>query len=289
VGVVSAFIEFPVWVPMDDERLAAVVCAPDGEVEDLGVLLLTGGNYTRAHRNRMWVRAARELARLGVPSIRVDYHGVGDSTGRVVFGLEDPLVADAVAAADFLKRAAGTRRLAIVATCFGGRAAAAASAVRDDVVATTVFPLPVEVPATTPARPPLRRRLRRWLKGSELGARVLRDPRVKRARVAVAERRPGSALVVSPRFRRDVGGAARRGTVRFVFGETSKELPGLRRLLDELRDELEPDAFDRIEVEVVRGTDLGRFQTLADQEVVVDRAVRTALRVLGREPTRAAT
>jgi len=285
--VTRVFEEYPVFVPAGGERLAAVVCAPTGDVEDLGVVLLTGSNYTRAHRNRMWVRAARQLAERGICSIRFDYHGVGDSTGRVVMELEVPFDDDANGVADLLKAAAGVSRLAFVATCFGGRTAMAAAAGREDVVSVTVFPLPVLVPAAAPTRAPLRRRIRQRLKGSELGARLLRNPRVKRARTQVAQRRSEPALVVSPPFLRDTAATARRSEVRFVMGETTKELPQAERLIEELRRQLTPEEHARIHLEVVPGTDIHRFQTFEDQDVVVSRTVEAGVRALGPAPSEA--
>jgi alpha/beta superfamily hydrolase len=274
--------EFPVFVPAGDERLAAVLCAPAGDLEDLGVVLFTGGNYTRTHRNRMWVRAARELAGRGVPSLRFDYRGVGDSTGSLVLELESPLVDDANGAADLLRRATGVTRLAFVATCFGGRTAMAAAAHREDVTSITAFPLPVLIPADAPTSAPLRRRVRQRIKQSELGARMLRTPKVKRLRTEVASRRTAPGLVVSPRFRRDTGLAASTAEVRFVMGETTKELPEVRRLVEELRGHVGPEEIARIRVEVVPGTDIHRFQTFADQDVVVAHTVEAAMRALGR-------
>lgn len=283
-----AYDEYPVFVPAGGERLAGVICAPAGELEDLGVVLFTGGNYTRAHRNRMWVRAARQLAERGVPSIRFDYHGVGDSTGRLVVDLETPLEDDANGVADLLRRATGVTRLAFVATCFGGRTAMAASARRADVVSATLFPLPVLVPATAPTRAPLRRRIRQRIKRSELGAKLLRTPSVKRARTQVAQRRETAATVVSAGFRRDTALTAARAEVRFVMGETTRELPEVERLLRELRRDLPTVDRARIVLEVVPGTDIHRFQTFADQEVVISRTVDAAMRALGRDATRAA-
>jgi alpha/beta superfamily hydrolase len=284
-----AYDEYPVFVPAGEDRLAAVVCAPAGDLTDLGVVLLTGGNYTRTHRNRMWVRAARELAARGVPSIRFDYHGVGDSTGRVVLELERPLEADAHGAADLLKAATGVSRLALVSTCFGGRTAMAAAAQREDVVSTTLFPLPILTAADAPTKAPMRRRVRQRIKRSELGAKLLRSARVKRARTTVAKRREAPALVVSPRFRRDTGQTAKRGEVRFVTGETTKELPETRRLVDELRRHLTAEELARIEIEVVPGTDIHRFQTFAEQDVVISHTVAAAMRALERARTGAAT
>jgi pimeloyl-ACP methyl ester carboxylesterase len=285
--VTHGYEEYPVFFPAGGEHLAGVICVPTDEPEDLGVVLLTGANYTRTHRNRMWVRAARELAQRRVPSIRFDYHGVGDSTGRVVIDLEVALDTDANAAADLLRASTGVERLALVATCFGGRTAMAAAARRADVASVTLFPLPILMPAA-PSAAPLRRRIRQRLKDSELGARALRHPRVKRMRTRVAQRRAEPALVLSPTFLRDTGRTARRSEVRFVMGETTKELSEARRLVEELGGHLTPEELDRIEIEVVPGTDIHRFQTFADQEVVVARTVAAAVRAGARTATDAA-
>ncbi len=278
-----SWTEYPVFVPAGEDRLCGVVCAPDGAIEDLGVVLLTGGNYTRTHRNRMWVRAARELADQGVPSIRFDYHGVGDSTGTVVLELETPLAGDGTAAADFLKRATGVTRIAFVATCFGGRTAMAAAATRDDVASVTAFPLPIMVPAERSTRAPLRRRLRRSLKKSHLGARLLRNPKVKQARTKVAKARTQPTMVVSTRFRKDTGLVAKKAHVAFIFGEQTKELPEVRGLIGELKQHLSDTDLARIELELVPGIDIHRFQTFAEQDIVVGAAVASAMRALGKQ------
>jgi hypothetical protein len=150
-----------------------------------------------------------------------------------------------------------------------------------------VFPLPILVPAAAPTRAPLRRRVRQRLKGSELGARLLRDPRVKRARTQVAQRRSEPALVMSPAFLRDTAATAKRSEVRFVMGETTKELPQAERLIEELRRQLAPAEHARIHLEVVPGTDIHRFQTFSDQDVVLSRTVEAAVRALGPAPREA--
>ena len=282
-----SWTEHPVFVPAGDERLCGVVCAPDGELQDLAVVLLTGGNYTRSHRNRMWVRAARELADRGLASIRVDYHGIGDSTGHVVIALEHPVDDDVMAAADLLRQATGVGRIAFVATCFGGRSAMAAAARRDDVASVTTFPLPIMEPADEPTKAPLRRRIRRRLKRSAFGSALLRNPTVKQARTKIADARPDQAMIVSPRFRRDTALVAKHAPVRLVFGEHTKELPEARLLIGELGHDLNPTELARIELTVIPGTDIHRFQTFAEQDLVVSIAVDAAMRALGRDPERA--
>jgi pimeloyl-ACP methyl ester carboxylesterase len=271
VDHVVSYEEFPVYLPMGEERLCGVVCVPGGIGCDLGVVLLTGGNYTRTHRNRMWVRTARLLAERGFPSIRVDYHGVGDSTGTAHFDLEIPFDRDAVSAADFLQAATGVRQLALVATCFGGRSAMAAAAQHSSVVSVTIFPLPLTVPRDR-LRRPLRSRIKLWLRRRSWGPQVLRLRAVRRLRSTVSTQR-ARAVIVSPRFKRDLEAFLQRGTVRFVFGELTASLPEVHGLVEEILPRLIPQHRERLKVEVVPGTDLHQFQTLGDQDVTVDRAV----------------
>lgn len=261
------------FIPMGEERLCGVVCAPGEGGRDLGVVLLTGGNYTRSHRNRMWVRTARALAERGFPSIRLDYHGVGDSTGKISFDLEIPFDQDALAAASFLQRAAGVPRLAMVATCFGGRTALAAAARHPDVIAATVFPVPLMIPRSR-GPVPLRTRVGRSLREWGWARRVLRRPRVRRWRAhTAAARRERADEIVSPRFKRDLVSFLERGEVRFVYGEHTRSLRDLRRCLAEVEPHLPAELRGRIHVEVIPGTDLDRYQSLEDQEIVVSRSV----------------
>jgi pimeloyl-ACP methyl ester carboxylesterase len=265
-----SFEEFPVFVPAGEERLGAVVCAPAGEGRDLGVLLLTGGNYTRTHRNGMWTRAARALAERGFPSIRLDYHGVGDSTGTARLDLEDPFDADALFAAAFLRRAADVPNIAVVATCFGGRTGIAAAAADPSIVAATVFPVPILSRAGS-LRP--RTQLKRRLAGGPLGG-LLRRPAVRRMRQR-AVRRHRAALAISPRFRRDLITFLERGEVWFVYGDRTSSLPEFRRLLDEIEPRISADQRRRLHLEILEGMEVAGFLTLRDQDLAVEKAVST--------------
>ncbi|MGQ0669860.1 MAG: alpha/beta fold hydrolase [Actinomycetota bacterium] len=257
---------------MGDDRLCAVVCVPESGGEDLGVVLLTGGNYTRTHRNSMWVRTARALAERGYPSIRVDYHGVGDSTGRARFELEAPFGEDAEAAARFLQRAVGVPKVALVATCFGGRSAMAAAARHPDVISATIFPVPLLIPSE-PGAVPVRSKILRWMRRWGWVGRFLRRPAVRKARSKAAARRERPSEIVSPRFKRDLAAFLERGDVRFVYGEHTLELRDLRSCLAEIDGHIGTGRRDRIRVDIVPGTDLNRFQSLEDQEIVVSRSV----------------
>jgi alpha-beta hydrolase superfamily lysophospholipase len=63
-------------------RLFGVLTEPAiGETTDLGAVLLNAGAIRRVGPNRMWVELARRWAARGVPSLRLDLEGLGDSDG----------------------------------------------------------------------------------------------------------------------------------------------------------------------------------------------------------------
>jgi hypothetical protein len=63
-------------------RLFGVLTEPAvAETTDLGAVLLNAGAIRRVGPNRMWVELARRWAARGVPSLRLDLEGLGDSDG----------------------------------------------------------------------------------------------------------------------------------------------------------------------------------------------------------------
>lgn len=65
-------------------RLVATLDLPDGLSARVGVLIVSGGNEIRAGAHRGQAMLAAGLAREGVPVLRFDRAGVGDSTGENV-------------------------------------------------------------------------------------------------------------------------------------------------------------------------------------------------------------
>lgn len=117
--------EYPIFVPVDGEYVAAVMTIPD--VQPHGVVVLVQGTGTpRSHRNRIWTRTARALAARGVASVRIDPGASGDTTGPR--GSEDDRRIQTGAVAEVAMAAAGTRRLAFIGNCSGARTAFALSA-----------------------------------------------------------------------------------------------------------------------------------------------------------------
>lgn len=71
------FVEFP----CGDDRLAAILHAP-AQPRSVGVVVIVGGFQYRVGSHRQFVLLARDLARAGIPVLRFDCRGMGDSTGH---------------------------------------------------------------------------------------------------------------------------------------------------------------------------------------------------------------
>ncbi len=113
------------------------------------VLAHSGANNFSAHRNGVWTSISRQLAREGIPSLRFDFAGTGESSGELVLGATGQPVTDVVAAMDGL-RATGCRRLLIVGSCFGAIPSIAAAAGRGDVAGLILLSPPLVLPDPEP-------------------------------------------------------------------------------------------------------------------------------------------
>ena len=106
----------------ENEELVGIIAAPAQAVARVGVLVVVGGPQYRAGSHRQFVQLARRLAADGVPCMRFDLRGMGDSTGEAP-GFED-LGADIRAAVDtFIDRQPGLREVVLWGLCDGASAA----------------------------------------------------------------------------------------------------------------------------------------------------------------------
>ena len=131
--------ERPFVVVAPTGRLFAVLTppAPEAPPADLCVVLLT---RPRSHRNRMWIEGARRLAAQGFTTIRVDYHGCGDSGGDSArLDPNRPYRDDVVAVIRHAREHFGARRFVVCGACFDARTALSAFAEEGGSIAGLVF------------------------------------------------------------------------------------------------------------------------------------------------------
>lgn len=106
----------------DDRGLVGTVChaSPSPDAAGLGVLLFNAGVVHRVGPHRVQVKLARVLAACGVPSLRFDLHGMGDSA-RAGTGLahREQVVQDLRCAMDCLQGDTGASRFAVFGFCSG--------------------------------------------------------------------------------------------------------------------------------------------------------------------------
>ncbi len=73
--------ERPVLLDGPDGPMFGILSEPVGERRGLTAVLLNAGPQRRVGPNRMWVEIARRWAAKGVPALRLDCSGIGDSDG----------------------------------------------------------------------------------------------------------------------------------------------------------------------------------------------------------------
>jgi pimeloyl-ACP methyl ester carboxylesterase len=146
VASTDTFLETAWYLQSGTETVFAVYTSPASSPTDLGVLLVhSGPNNFSAHRNGVWTDISRRLAREGIPSLRFDFAGTGESSGEFVLRTDGQPVADAAAAMDAL-RATGCRRLLIVGSCFGGIPSVVAGVARADLAGMILVSPPLVLP-----------------------------------------------------------------------------------------------------------------------------------------------
>jgi len=142
----TVYREHPVFFAGGDGKISGVLTIPTRRpvVCDAAAILLAGGGEVQGgERNRMWVHLARRLAESGIPALRFDYRGVGESEGVVSeWWLDNPFTEDLIGAVRWLQNQ-GMRRLAMAGTCFGARTILAAAEQIDDLAGVALFTTPL--------------------------------------------------------------------------------------------------------------------------------------------------
>jgi alpha/beta superfamily hydrolase len=135
----------PVFFPAGRETLFGVLAEPDQSRSDIGVIMLSGGDYQlTSGLFGVWSQLADRLAERGLTSLRMSFRGIAESTGTCDdFDLSKPFTDDLVGASEFLV-GRGIERVVLVGRCFGGRTAIAADPTGVLGVAMVAVPLRVE-------------------------------------------------------------------------------------------------------------------------------------------------
>ena len=255
--------EFPVFIPHGNEHLAAVLTVPPTEPRGL-VLLLTGIGAPRSHRYQMWTRTARSLAEVGLASARVDYLGMGDSTGTLrSWSRDSPPVDQALTVVRFSQQALGVRRVAAVGNCGGSLAALGVAAAIPECVGAALILMPVFEP--TRAKKALlvagRSRAMRRLRQSAVARRVLVRP------LSRLGRKPSSGLQES------LSRALGHGRLLLLYGRDDDFDDRAEAQLNRLVARLPSEARRGFELRVLPHDRLSGFDSLATQRGVTDAVV----------------
>lgn len=107
--------EFP---SLDGVRLRGTLVVPS-EISANATVLVHGGGVTR-HEGGFFTRLASGLAEFGVPSLRFDFRGHGESGGRQEDLTISGVVNDICSAVDHVRAETGTHRANVIGASFGG-------------------------------------------------------------------------------------------------------------------------------------------------------------------------
>jgi hypothetical protein len=136
--------------------LRGILALPTGGAQSRrGAVLVHGWGTYRIGPHAMLVKLARRLAGKGVPALRFDLSGRGESKGRYEDAGLDEMIEDANAAAAFLRRETGATGLGAMGLCSGANVALASAALDgtfDRVAAASILPYQSHRSASQAAR-----------------------------------------------------------------------------------------------------------------------------------------
>jgi pimeloyl-ACP methyl ester carboxylesterase len=272
------------WFDAGDETILSVLTRPVATPKGVGVIFLNGGHGgSSSGKNRIYTRMAADLAQRGYHSLRIEWHGIGDSTGAVdEYIMDEPFLDEALSAAQVL-RDEGCDRIAIYGECFGARTAVVAAEQMPDLVGLYLVTLvlrdgavsdqnPQRLVANMPASAFLRKLGKvRYLgdpKRRKLYAKIIRNKARQVMRTA-RNRSEGSKLApwVGTQVVTGLEGLGQRGIpVHLVYGDSYWDPH--RYDFEEVADDLTPLRHDCIDSEVIDEMIAG-YRTLSIQERLV--------------------
>jgi alpha/beta superfamily hydrolase len=254
--------EHPFFVPYEGEQLAVTLTVPDDDPVAL-VLLLAGTGAARSHRFQLWTRTARALAGRGLASVRMDYRGIGDSTGRLLQPvLGDHRLDQAIATATFAMEATGIDRLGVAGNCSGGIVALGVAArMRECTAAISILPRIVKLGGMNRAAMDMRK------------SRVAASMRRNRAlRWMVQQTMKGPRDVPSQPVQDSFEPALEHADVLFVYSIRDRDpyVGKSRRLLGQLAEKLPAEKRSRLSVVDTPEGPLAGFESLSAQRMAIE-------------------
>jgi pimeloyl-ACP methyl ester carboxylesterase len=253
--------EFPVFVPAEGEHLAAMVTTPEDPVGL--VLLLTGLGAPRSHRYQTWTRLARELARRGLASARVDYQGAtGDSTGDVPdWGDETGrhMIRQLIHVVETTRRLVGVERVGMVGNCLGAEISLSLASRLPESVGAFAIHLQTRDEWVAPAR---------HVRRTRLAAAVPRGSAVRRI---VAPRLRAYQGRAKPYLRAYLAEILSRGRVVLLYDDQDRSYSKqVARRLESMVRSLPEGHAKRFELRIVHATRLPGFETIESQRLAID-------------------
>lgn len=241
------------------------------------VVLIHGWGGPRTGPQTMLVRLARTLAQSGLSSFRFDCRGRGDSTGDPAATTVDDMIADTVAAMDFLAQEHGAHHFRLWGLCSGGNVAIGAASLRleavDRIVACSLLPFMEQQHGSSRGRH-LASRLSQYarkLLRPETWRRLLRgEINLKESgRVLVANPEGDAAEQERKRSRRDIlrDFSGYRGDLCLLYGSRDPDYPSAQAVYrNYCRDHHIP-----LQIQVVEGSN-HNFYSVAWSEEVISRS-----------------
>ncbi|MBB4844152.1 exosortase A-associated hydrolase 1 [Paucibacter oligotrophus] len=118
----SSYRDRALLIPCQGERMLALLSEPaQAPAGKTGVLVIVGGPQYRAGSHRQFTLLGRALASEGVPTLRLDYRGMGDAEGDL--RNFETVGEDVGAAIDAFVQAAGLESVLLWGLCDGASAA----------------------------------------------------------------------------------------------------------------------------------------------------------------------
>lgn len=115
--------EEAIRIPVESVELAATLICVEEPVRDTGIVFVHGWSGNRLGPHGILATIARRCGREGIPSLRFDFRGRGESGGEGMNVSLSTMADDLVRATEFFRKRAGVRKVVLVGICSGGNVA----------------------------------------------------------------------------------------------------------------------------------------------------------------------